>query len=268
MKRPLFWTLLMTAVAATALAAQEPQPGGDKGEKKDLVDKSKDIMTRLAKNLAIVENKLKKVDPGDETRKIQRDIIDDLEELIKQNSNQQGSAGGGKSKKSKPDRGSQKDQSDTNKGGQNDKKSDASPDNNGQDDNNKGQVKPGKGDQGEGKDKNKGQGKEGDDKEGVAKTGGKDQDKKGENKKGEVKADDGKADGGQQTAGGKAKQDPPETAKKNLIADLHREVWGHLPDKMRLEMDAYTKERFMPRYEDLLQQYYRTIAEQASGKEK
>jgi hypothetical protein len=32
-------------------------------------------------------------------------------------------------------------------------------------------------------------------------------------------------------------------------------------------MDAYSKERFLPKYDDLLRQYYRTIAEQGRKKE-
>ena len=54
---------------------------------------------------------------------------------------------------------------------------------------------------------------------------------------------------------------------KNTIADLFKDIWGHLPQTKRLEMDAYSKERFMPKYEDLLRQYYRTIAEQGRRKD-
>ena len=32
-------------------------------------------------------------------------------------------------------------------------------------------------------------------------------------------------------------------------------------------MDVYSRERFMPRYEEILRQYYRTIAEQGRRKE-
>ena len=46
------------------------------------------------------------------------------------------------------------------------------------------------------------------------------------------------------------------------LAEMYKDVWGHLPEKMRQEMDSYFKERFMPRYSDLLKQYYSTIAEQ------
>ena len=35
---------------------------------------------------------------------------------------------------------------------------------------------------------------------------------------------------------------------KNTIADLFKDIWGHLPQTKRLEMDAYSKERFMPKY--------------------
>ena len=38
------------------------------------------------------------------------------------------------------------------------------------------------------------------------------------------------------------------------------------PEKMRQEMDSYFKERFMPRYSDLLKQYYSNIAEQNKKK--
>ena len=45
------------------------------------------------------------------------------------------------------------------------------------------------------------------------------------------------------------------------MAELYKEKWGHLPETLRLEMDAYSRERFMARYSDLLKQYYSTIAE-------
>lgn len=45
------------------------------------------------------------------------------------------------------------------------------------------------------------------------------------------------------------------------MADLYKDVWGHLPEAVRLEMDTYSRERFMARYRELLKQYYSTIAE-------
>jgi hypothetical protein len=45
------------------------------------------------------------------------------------------------------------------------------------------------------------------------------------------------------------------------IPDVYKEVWGHLPEKMRQEMDLYFRDRFMPRYSELLRQYYSSLAE-------
>ena len=69
---------------------------------------------------------------------------------------------------------------------------------------------------------------------------------------------DGQGGGGMGGKGGK---------KNNTIAELGKGIWGHLSETKRQEMDAYSKERFMPRYSDLLRQYYKTIAEQNSRKE-
>jgi hypothetical protein len=46
------------------------------------------------------------------------------------------------------------------------------------------------------------------------------------------------------------------------LADLYKDVWGNLPDRMRQEMDLYYREQFMPRYSELLRQYYAALAEQ------
>ena len=45
------------------------------------------------------------------------------------------------------------------------------------------------------------------------------------------------------------------------IADLYKDVWGHLPETLRQEMDQYSREQFMAKYNELLKQYYSTIAE-------
>jgi hypothetical protein len=45
------------------------------------------------------------------------------------------------------------------------------------------------------------------------------------------------------------------------IPDIYKEVWGHLPEKMRQEMDLYFRDQFMPRYSELLRQYYSSLAE-------
>jgi hypothetical protein len=50
--------------------------------------------------------------------------------------------------------------------------------------------------------------------------------------------------------------------KDEKLADLYKDVWGHLPDRLRQEMDLYYREKFMPRYTELLRQYYAALAEQ------
>lgn len=47
---------------------------------------------------------------------------------------------------------------------------------------------------------------------------------------------------------------------------MYKDVWGHLPEKMRQEMDSYFKEHFMPSYNELLKQYYSKLAEQNKKK--
>jgi hypothetical protein len=63
------------------------------------------------------------------------------------------------------------------------------------------------------------------------------------------------ANGKQAGAGGRS-QGPA-----SKIADLYKDIWGHLPETMRQEMDAYSREQFMAKYNDLLKQYYSTLAE-------
>ena len=50
------------------------------------------------------------------------------------------------------------------------------------------------------------------------------------------------------------------------IADLYKDIWGHLPEKLRQEMDTYSREQFMAKYSDLLRQYYATLAEKGRSK--
>lgn len=51
------------------------------------------------------------------------------------------------------------------------------------------------------------------------------------------------------------------------MADLYKDIWGHLPETLRLEMDAYARDKFMVKYNDLLKQYYSTIAEKGRRSE-
>lgn len=52
-------------------------------------------------------------------------------------------------------------------------------------------------------------------------------------------------------------------AKPDLPLDeaITKQVWGHLPERLRQQMSQYYRERFMPKYGDLLRQYYASLAE-------
>jgi hypothetical protein len=43
--------------------------------------------------------------------------------------------------------------------------------------------------------------------------------------------------------------------------EIVKEVWGHLPDKMRQQATQYYQQDFMPRYTELLKLYYASLAE-------
>jgi hypothetical protein len=59
----------------------------------------------------------------------------------------------------------------------------------------------------------------------------------------------------------------PDTKERmSKIADLYKGVWGSLPETLRPEMDQYSRERFMPKYDDLLKQYYARVAEKGRRK--
>lgn len=51
------------------------------------------------------------------------------------------------------------------------------------------------------------------------------------------------------------------TKQPDRITDFAKDIWGHLPETLRQEVDHYYRDRFMPRYRDLLQEYYGRLAE-------
>jgi hypothetical protein len=55
----------------------------------------------------------------------------------------------------------------------------------------------------------------------------------------------------------------PNKATPDLPLDeaITKQVWGHLPERLRQQMSQYYRERFMPKYGDLLRQYYAALAE-------
>src|SRR5262249_13652138 len=46
------------------------------------------------------------------------------------------------------------------------------------------------------------------------------------------------------------------------VKDILRRLWGNLPDKGRDEMQGSVCERFLPKYERLIEDYYKRLAEE------
>lgn len=58
-----------------------------------------------------------------------------------------------------------------------------------------------------------------------------------------------------------ATMSPSDSGPADKLADVARDVWGHLPESLRQEVDHYYRDRFMPRYRELLQHYYNRLSE-------
>ncbi len=67
--------------------------------------------------------------------------------------------------------------------------------------------------------------------------------------------------GGNPDKGGGATMPSQATGKPDKMSDVYRDVWGHLPESLRQEVDHYYRDRFMPKYQELLRQYYTKLAE-------
>ncbi|MBA4064783.1 MAG: hypothetical protein C0501_13935 [Isosphaera sp.] len=60
------------------------------------------------------------------------------------------------------------------------------------------------------------------------------------------------------TKGGKPDPSPTGPPPEDQVV---KDVWGHLPDKLRQQATQYYKQEFMPRYAELLRLYYASLAE-------
>jgi hypothetical protein len=57
-------------------------------------------------------------------------------------------------------------------------------------------------------------------------------------------------------------KEPVETAD---VKDVLRRFWGHLPQKLRDQMQASFSEQFLPQYERVIEEYYKRLAEEPPG---
>lgn len=251
-------------------APDKKEAGQDKEKKEPAVDppddgaNEREVMDRIARNVKKAEERLANRELGDATRQVQEDVLKDIDSLIK--------------KASQPQDSSSSD-SESGEGGDGDEGKDASQD--------KSQGKQGA--SGKGSPGSAGKQKGGSSSNSAGKTsrgkggsrgnkqlsrgnpsGGS---KSGSNEK-EEKSKEAKSKGGQggkqaksgpngnNSDGGKGKEGPP-----NKAADLYKDIWGHLPESLRQEMNAYFNDKqFMAKYDDLIKRYYSAIAEKGRPK--
>jgi hypothetical protein len=224
----------------------------------------KEILARIAKNLEAAEDRLKNQDPGKQTSKIQGDIVKDLDELLKQQQKKQqqqqqasskSSSGGGGGGGAQSSTGGQSGQ-----GGQGGQGGQAGTQTTQKGSSKGGQTAKGQNGGQTSKDK-KGQGGT----QTAKNQGGASKDKKGTSGSAAKKGQDQSAKGGKGGAGGSGgggiKREPPKTTNLADVLRTEQDIWGHLPQAKRLEMDVYQRDRIPPQYEELLRQYYRSIAE-------
>jgi uncharacterized protein YaaR (DUF327 family) len=181
-------------------------------------------LERAANGMRDAGDKLNENQTGQDTRKVQEQVIRDLDELIKQMQNppppphgQGGGGGGGGSSSSGSGKGSQS-QMQKLGGGQ------------GQSGQKSGQGKSGKASQGQ-------QGTE------SSKSGG--QEKK-------------VAEGSEERSESERKASEEAARKKKLEMD----VWGHLPPHLRDQLLNTYGEKVLPKYQNLVKQFYEALSEQ------
>jgi hypothetical protein len=236
---------------------KEPKEGDepDQPEKPDMDEA--EVLNRVGKNMQTSEDRIDRAELNDGTRQLQEDILKDLDSLINQEKN--GGGGGG---------------ADQNQQNQDDKQNQGGEKNQGDQKQNQGgkaqvgmgkpkgglkgsqqqqQAKAGKGQKpGQGQ-KPRGQGEQ------MAKTGEKPNNPGGQ--QGQQPQQPNQQNGNQGGGGGKSQGEPTK------LAEMYKDVWGHLPETMRAEMNAYSREQFMAKYNDLIKQYYSTVAEKSRKKD-
>jgi hypothetical protein len=239
--------------------AKEPKEGDEPAQPEEPQQDQAEVLNRVGKNMRTSEDRLDHGELTDGTRQVQEDILKDLDSLIDQEKN-----GGG---------GGAQDQQDQ----QNQQNQDQQP-NDGQ--KQSGQKKPGDGKVQVGMGRKKGSLK-GSQQPQQAKGGGK---KSGQQQQQQQQANGGQGQkpqqGEQQANQGQKPQpgqnaanqsgggaNPPPQGEPNKLADVYKDVWGHLPETMRAQMNAYSREQFMAKYNDLIKQYYSSVAEKSRKKD-
>lgn len=250
-----------------APAKDEPIVPED-GERGDPGEDDKDILERIGKNMRAVEDKLSNKELGETTEQQQRDILKDIDALIRR-SEQGGGGGGGAGGAADMNQ----DNNDQGQKGENQPKGDGQ-----QGGGKQGGGKQGGGQQGGGQQESKSRAQQRKESREQAQNAGR---QRREMKSGGTKMAGGPQPQPQPQPGGMGQSQPkpaeggnePRAVKGGPMSDklnpaeLAKEIWGHLPESLRAEMNAYSNPQpFMPRYDDLIKKYYRAIAEKGRKK--
>jgi len=214
-----------------------PGPGADEEDEKE-------VLERIERNMRAVEEKLGNRELGEPTAQQQRDILKDIDSLIKR-SEQQSGGGGGQQQQQQEQQGEQ------DKQGQQDKQG------------------------GTRQQRQQGGGRQ------MARRGGRRQPRQLRSERGGKQREGGRMMAGgprpgdapqpKQGAGGRVPggmpANPPGGSVREVNTENYKDVWGHLPESLRAEMNAYSNPQpFLPRYDRLIREYYKTIAEQGRKK--
>jgi len=244
------------ASAADVPVAPPPRPirpdgGRDAVPEPGPKENPAEVVDRIIRNSKDVGDKLAKTDTGAETRGTQKTILKDIESLIDQQENPPPQGGDDKDK----NKDMNKDKNDMGKGDMPKDK-----DMNGMDPKGGPQPKDGN-QQANGRKPRQGSGnKEKGGQQPMPMNGGQKQDMGMAMGNPMPMPMTGKEMGGQAanagTPMGKAAIKPSLPIDDSVV----KEVWGHLPDKLRQQVTQYYKEEFMPKYSDLLKRYYSSLA--------
>jgi hypothetical protein len=233
-------------------AGDMPDPITRDGEPIQPEEDEKEVLERVARNMKSVEERLDNKELNEGTRQLQDDIVKDLDSLIKNAENPQAGEQGEEDMQNGND-GQKGDQSKQGAQGKQGKQGNSGA---------KGGKKSSgsmKGMAGRQKQKGNGSGRPGSEQ---AKA-----DEQNGNGKGNSKGN-GNTPGPNGSNSDKGKSgDPPNDPARD--AELNKEAWGHLPEALRAQMNAYSsREKYMDKHQDLIKQYYKTIAAQGRPKEK
>ena len=246
--KPIIVTILVLAAATPAPAfwpavPRLPASAVEAGRRADTERNPVKLAERIGKNARAVGDLLAARDTGETTRETQAKILRDIDRLLEQAGDPPPPPQGGEGEP--PPQGDPPPQGE-------------------------GQPPPQGGDQPSGGQSQKPQGGQPQSKGGgksswrdkAGEQGGDPTPQAGQPRGGRPEPGDAKPTPGKPGTAGPGQAGKPESRPAPPAEDaVAKQVWGHLPEQLRREMNQYYKEQFMPKYGDMLRDYYSGLAE-------